>query len=114
MQPDGKINPVIPNINRGIKAEDLKFSPGKPMPYLVGVSPPYGRETFKIFVSADPIDMEEIANTQGASSRGNLGVFERMVQKSFTIGTRGTTTEKVNLADANGSTYNLFFDIVKN
>jgi hypothetical protein len=111
MQPDGLINPVLPNRDNKISAEELLFPAGstKLFKNIITVGPPYGKETFKIFVSTDLINVEDIANTRGASTRGNLKLFEKLVQKSYGSKTRGVN---IGLGDANGSTYNLVFDII--
>ena len=111
LQPDGQINPILPYAKRNLRAEELSFPAGstKIINRLIKITPPYGKETFKIFVSPDLIDVESIANTRGVSSRGNLSVFEKLVQKSYGDHTRGV---EVGTGDANGSAYNLAFDIV--
>jgi metacaspase-1 len=113
IQPDGVINPVVPNLAKKITPQELKFTAGAtlvPIKNRITVGPPYGRETFKIFVSTDMIDMEKIANSRGTASRGNLKLFERLVKKSYGDQSRGVN---IGLGDADGSTYNLVFDIVK-
>jgi metacaspase-1 len=100
MQPNGIINPVLPNQQEGIHSADLKVLAGQEsLVYKVTVSPPFGTEVYKIFVSRTEIDMENIATTKGAASRGGgraLSSLENLVSKSYTL-SRGTHS----LADQN-------------
>ena len=67
-----------------------------------------GKEIFKVFASGDKIDLEDIANNRGEGKRGNLHPLEMLVKKSYSA--RGVEEEQ-NISNANGSSYNLFFDI---
>ena len=112
IQPDGVINPVLPFRNKNIYKEDLKIDRKSERlftDYEITIAPPYGTEIFKVFVSKQEIDMEGIATTHGAETRGNFTVLEKLVKRSFGVATRGTETE--NLGNANGSTYNVLFQI---
>ncbi len=112
LQPDGLINPILPNRKKNIEPGELLFPAGasKLFPNTIKVSPPYGKETFKIFVSTEIIDMENIASTHGSrGTKGNLNALERLVSKSYDTGTRGAEDEQA----MDGSTYNLVFDIVR-
>lgn len=112
MQPDGIINPILPNKKVEIYPRDLKVASGASIigfrDYILDIYPPYGLELFKVFVSFDEINMETIASTRGADARGNLNSFEALVKKSF--GTRGADgTVKA----SEGATFNVPFRIVK-
>ena len=110
MQPDGAINAILPNNSARIFADDLLVPAGSSFAftkYLITLAPPCGKEIFKIFASADRIDLESIASTNGAGKKGNLKPFERLVQQSFNA--RNVTDQKISTAD--GSSYNLYFDI---
>lgn len=112
MQPDGIINPILPNKKVEIYPRDLKVASGASIigfrDYILDIYPPYGLELFKVFVSFDEINMETIATTRGAEARGNLNSFEALVKKSF--GTRGADgTVKA----SEGATFNVPFRIVK-
>ncbi len=110
MQPDGIINAILPNNSARIFADDLLVPAGASFAftkYVITLAPPCGKEIFKIFASTDRIDLESIANSNGAGRRGNLKPFERLVQQSFN--SRSTTDQNIGTAD--GSSYNLYFDI---
>ncbi|MDZ4795552.1 MAG: caspase family protein [Bacteroidota bacterium] len=113
MQPDGVINPVAPNAANSIYSRDLKVDRGVSgfilKDYFLTISPPYGMEVFKVFVSFDEINMEMIATTRGANARGNLNSFEGLVKKSFGA-TRGATG---NVKASEGATFNIPFRIVE-
>ena len=113
LQPDGIINKVLPDKQKNIYPGDLKISGGSSFlfsQYPITVGPPYGTEIFKIFVSTQKIDMEDIATTRGAGTRGNLSVLEALVQRSYGAGTRGVETN--NIGNADGSCFNLLFEII--
>jgi len=116
LQPDGVINPLLPNQAKRITPEELLFPAGtsKLFNSVITISPPYGKETFKIFVSTDLINMEDIATTRGVSSRGgNLKILEKLVQKSYDRPLQRGAGVELDNNDANGSTFNLYFDIVR-
>ncbi|MEO6254373.1 MAG: DUF4384 domain-containing protein, partial [Ferruginibacter sp.] len=114
MQPDGVINPVLPNKDNLIYPRDLKVVGGASivnfMNFILDVSRPFGLETFKVFVSFDEINMEAIATSKGATSRGNLDSFESLVKSSF--GTSRGVGGSVKASE--GSTFNIPFRIVEN
>lgn len=112
MQPDGIINPILPNKKVEIYPRDLKVASGASIvgfrDYILDIYPPYGLELFKVFVSFDEINMETIATTRGADARGNLNSFEALVKKSF--GTRGADGT---VKTSEGATFNVPFRIVQ-
>jgi hypothetical protein len=114
MQPDGTINSVFPNTMteaNKIYPSDLIIKTGATRvfsDYVIVMSPPYGMELFKIFVSAKQINLEGLA-TAKAIHRGNLGVLEGLVKTSSTISTRGAGV--VAPKETDGTVYNLFFRI---
>lgn len=101
LQPDGIINPILPRkIPTGnetpLLPNSLRFIPGEssfvfdPKDFKITIFKPFGTEVFKIFVSEKEIDVEDIANTQGASKRGNLSVLESLLRESYKgVHTRG-------------------------
>lgn len=114
LQPNGIINPIFPDKKKLISSTDLKIGAGDSClfsQYPIKLSPPYGMEIFKIFVSNELIDMEVIANSNGAESRGNFNALTRLVKYSYTITSRGGVVE--NLDNSDGSTFNLLFRIKK-
>lgn len=113
MQPDGKINAIFPNKGRNITAGSLIVAPGSDHTFSdfpVTIGPPFGLETFKIFISRTEIDMESIAEMSGASSRSGLGPLQDLLNSSYGISTRGENTPS---PKASGSAFNLLFRIVK-
>ncbi|MEJ7589635.1 MAG: caspase family protein, partial [Ferruginibacter sp.] len=113
MQPDGIINAVLPQKREGITADDLKvegLSSHLFDKYVISLTPPEGQEIFKIFASKDRIDLEDIATTRGASTRGNLSFLETLVKKSYDVATRGAGDVE-NVSNANGKIFNLLFRI---
>lgn len=112
IQPDGVINKVFPDKGKNIYPADLRIAPRSAFlfsRYPVTVGPPFGTEIFKIFVSNQKIDLEEIANTKGSGTRGNLTVLENLVKTSYHAGTRGV--EGAGTGNADGSCFNMSFQI---
>lgn len=128
IQPDGKINPVIPNkkltdINNNpapIRWEDCAVNQGDSLfnkNLAITIAPPYGEEVFKVFLSADPLDLEDILTTNddtNSRSRGVLNNLAKIFNESAVNnnGTRGAGG-KINTAQ-NGTIFGLNFTIVPN
>ena len=115
IQPDGIINPIIPNKARSIKAGDCMVEAGKTLFFNendITIYPPYGKETFKVFLSAEKLDLEEILTTkQSIGSRSVLSDMEKVFKDSEVneVGARGGAG-KVNTQS--GTIFNLNFTIV--
>ncbi len=115
LQPDGIVNAVLPNTKmedptKNIAPADLKVKAGETRifeDYIIGIGSPYGTEIFKVFVTAKEINLEGLA-TPGVKARGNLSLFEDLVQSSKTIATRGAT---VTTRETDGTVFNLVFRI---
>ena len=127
MQPNGEINPVMPNKN-------LKNKDGDPDPltaencqvnknetlllkrYSIEVAPPYGEETFKVFLSSSAIDLEDILTSkdegEAMGKRGVLKGLEKIFVNSGSdaVGKRGMPL-KVN-TDQNGTVFSFNFQIL--
>jgi hypothetical protein len=128
VQPDGKINPVLPNKNlkdkdgypAPIRAEDCTVNKGDSLllkNLTIKIWPPYGEETLKVFLSGEKLDLEDILtdDANDSQSRGAGGVLNNMAKifknsKVNNNGTRGTET-KVNTAQ-NGTIFSVGFTIV--
>jgi hypothetical protein len=113
MQPDGIINPVLPNtkISPPMVPSELKVEAGKDRifsNYRLYFFPPYGTELYKIFASTSEINMEQLATTRGQETRGNFSGLEKLVKKSY--GMRGSAGS-IETGNADGSTYDLLFRI---
>ena len=128
IQPDGIINAVIPNKNlrdgnnvlSPVKWEDClikKYDTLFLRNLAIGISKPYGEETFKVFLSASPIDLEDILTskdeTEAKTKRGILNGLEKIFVDSNINekGQRGIDATKVN-ADENGTVFSLNFQIL--
>ena len=114
LQPDGKINSILPNrsIRNPIYPDDLKIEPESERifsNYILTVTPPTGTEVFKVFVSTQVLDLEEIAQSRGGTTRGSLSMFESLVKKSYGLQTRGMEID--NAGVGNGAAFNLVFQI---
>jgi len=131
IQPDGIIQPIIPNKklkdlnknNAPIKWSDCLVAPGDTLKvtskqgFAIRISPPYGEETFKIFISKNPLDLEEILTTNGTSDINSRGAGNQLnnLVKIFKdsevneLGSRGGPT--INM-DKDGTIKNLNFRIV--
>jgi hypothetical protein len=127
IQPDGKINPIIPNkqlrdINNNpapIRWDQCVVNKGDSLFFKdlsITIGPPLGEEIFKVFLSADPLDLEEILtsnNETNSLSRGVLNNLAKIFKESQvnTAGTRGGDG-KINTAQ-NGTIFGLNFAIVE-
>jgi hypothetical protein len=111
LQPDGLINPVFPNKAFPIEKTELRIEAGQErvFPWLMSVGPPFGMETYKIFVSRQEIDMESIALSNGARPRSNFTALQELVNESFAAASRGSRIEKSTAPD--GSVYSIVFKI---
>ncbi|MFN8290984.1 MAG: caspase family protein [Chitinophagaceae bacterium] len=126
VQPDGKINPVIPNkgltdMNNNpapIRWEDCLVNRGDSVLFKnlsIRIAPPYGEEVFKVFLSSDPLDLEDIlTDDNDAASRSAKGVLNNLAKifkdsKADANGTRGDG--KINTAQ-NGTIFGVNFTIV--
>lgn len=129
IQPDGKINPIIPNKNlkdinenpAPIRSEDCTVNRGDSLFFKnlsIRIAPPYGDEIFKVFLSSDPLDLEDIlTENNDAASRNSRGVLNNLAKifKDSQVtpsGTRGGEG-KINTAQ-NGTIFGLNFAIVPN
>ena len=128
VQPDGKINPVLPNKNlkdkdgypAPVRAEDCTVNKGDSLllkNLTIKIWPPYGEETLKVFLSGEKLDLEDILtdDANDGQSRGISGVLNNMAKifknsKVNNNGTRGIETT-VNTAQ-NGTIFSVGFTIV--
>lgn len=132
IQPDGIINPILPNRNlkdrnkrpAPITAPDCRVNRGDTLNILntmnITISPPYGNEVFKVFLSSDMLDLEEILVTpreekrSGTAGRGSFTKMESLFRHAETDGSgkRGGGDIAVD-ADQTGTTFSLPFNIVR-
>ncbi|MBC7874381.1 MAG: DUF4384 domain-containing protein, partial [Ferruginibacter sp.] len=128
IQPDGKINPMLPNKKltdknnypAPIRAEDCavnKYDSILLKSLTISILPPFGEETLKVFLSSEKLDLEDILtdDANDSQSRGAGGVLNNMAQifKSSKVNNKGTrgTDPKVNTAQ-NGTIFSVGFAIV--
>lgn len=109
LQPDGVVNPLLPNRSLNVSPDELKFAPGTSqiIKYPITISPPYGREMLKVFVTRKAINLEDVAVTKGATSRGIMEGLEKVFQQSYTM-SRGVSLS----VDQDGTVFNIPFNIV--
>lgn len=114
MQPDGWINPILPNREQNVYARDLQIPAGSVRlfsDYVIGIGPPYGMEVYKVFISKKVIDLENLVVFRDKSAfRGNFSVLENLAQTSMEA-TRGSNIS-VKTGNANGSVMDVVFEIV--
>ncbi len=97
MQPNGIINPILPNKKKKLPANELKFAAGQSYiypidKYFLKISKPFGTEVFKVFVSEQEIDLEQIATTGLAAARGGmLTALEKLIAKSYNLSKKAIT-----------------------
>lgn len=128
MQPDGLINPILPN-------KSVKDKNGNPYPVkwedcmvpvsdtvffrnlAIGITKPYGEETFKVFLSSSALDLEDILTTKNeqaaVTKRGVLNGLEKIFVNSNVneAGKRGVGVTVVN-TEQNGTIFSLNFRIL--
>lgn len=109
MQPDGFINPIMPN-------RKLKDQKGLPRPLtpdqcvvnagdstlnrdmMITIAPPFGEEIFKVFLSTAQLDLEELLagnSDENSKSRGVLNNLAKSFKNSNNVTTRGAGTSSV-------------------
>ncbi|MEP6747424.1 MAG: caspase family protein [Bacteroidota bacterium] len=126
IQPDGIINPVLPNKNlkdkngnpSPITWEDCQVKKYDTLNFAISISKPFGDETFKVFLSAAPLDLEAILTTRDETyippgKRGILNGLEKIFINSNIneAGARGVVGSKVN-TDQNGTVFSINFQIL--
>ncbi len=115
IQPDGQVNPIVPNPRRNENAADFKIAAGQTYEVkgkYITFSPPYGTETFKVFASYSPLNFAPIFMTKGSGdTRGVENDLEKLFADSYKM-TRGADVGMLR-ADADACTFSYTFKIVK-
>jgi hypothetical protein len=108
--PNGKIQPYLPYRDLSIYPEDLQIAAhtSRLFENPIEVTEPYGTEVFKVFVSRDKIDMEQIATSKGSGSRGNLNSLESLFKDTYSK-SRG----EPKAVKSDGMTLSVPFNVVK-
>lgn len=85
----------------------------------ISFGPPYGKETFKIFVTTEPVDLRDVVGTNRGNSatRGAMQKLKRLYDDTndmlkLGVGTRGGGTQAIP-DDANIATQNIEFEILE-
>lgn len=129
IQPDGVVNPILPNRklkdvfgrHAPVTAEDCKVEKGDTLKILDGMSitiaPPYGNEIFKIFLSAQRIDLEELLTASSvllrSGSRGALSRIEEIFADAENGYSRARGGEDTATTEQIGTIFSVPFFIVK-
>lgn len=129
IQPDGKINPVLPNKHltdkrnypAPIRAEDCKVQAGDSLllkTLTITIAKPYGEEMMKVFLSEYKLDLEDILtdDANDIGSRGPGGVLNNMAAvfkraKARELGSRGEDDNRINTAQ-DGTIFSVPFMIL--
>lgn len=102
IQPDGLINPIVPNAICKLGPDDYLIDTGKVFvtPFTVKMAPPYGKELYKVFASDQPIDMSLTVTTRGDKKHSNEQSIEKLFRKTYDpvsmAGKRGTEVNDIN------------------
>lgn len=116
LQPDGWMNPVMPNREAGVYASDLAIAPGQTRifgDYVIEIGPPFGTNIYKLFISKKQIDLENLVAMRGqGQSRAGFGVLENAFQTGLDAGTARGSNLTVKTANAEGCVQDLIFEIV--
>jgi hypothetical protein len=125
IMPNGKVEVLLPCQNgpncQFDQPSNYRVNPGesKLAGRTIGFSPPYGKETFKVFVTTEPVDLRDVVgNSRGTSvTRGSMQLLKRLYDDTndmgkLGVGTRGSSSQGIP-DDANIATQNIEFEIVK-
>jgi hypothetical protein len=111
LEPGGCINVILPSNPPApmepITSEDLVLKPGEKriFDYRIKLNPPVGDEVFKFFVSNKPLNLQNIIQTRGESTRSFTSDMEQVFKNSYRSNSRG------NLGTQDGSVMNVPFII---
>jgi hypothetical protein len=121
IMPNGDVGVIFPDPNNpNDLPENYRVAPGETkLAYqYIRFAPPYGKETFKIFATTEPVDLRQVVGHQRGSSttRGSMKLLERFYDDTnnmtrLGIGTRGGSTGTFP-DDANIATQNYEFLIL--
>jgi hypothetical protein len=121
IQPDGIINPILPNKNlidkNGNPApviwQDCQANKYDTLNFAISISKPFGEETFKVFLSAAPLDLESILTVRGEINvpPGKRGILNGLEKIFIDSNSNNPGVRKVN-TDQNGTVFSLNFQIL--
>ncbi len=115
IQPDNKINLIVPNKLNGRLAVDYQIKPGETKELgdddIIEFSPPYGNEVYKIIATETELDLSTIITTRGEKP-GDSNPFSVLFSEAYKeTGTRGT--KMPNIPQGSANVYSLTFKIVE-
>lgn len=97
IQPDGKINPIIPAAQElTLKHAEqylIEAESEKVLPITLEFAPPFGKEVFKLFASVEPFNLTPYFVHGGIQTRGAGAPLEKIFIKS-NLNTRGASASK--------------------
>ena len=115
IQPDHKINMLIPAIHLGYSASDYYLKPGESFTteFNIRIVEPMGNEVLKLISSTQPIDLPSIIESRGMSTQAQNVAHPFAELMALTYQTRGNSKKRVLQSvvdDLSVATY--FFSIV--
>ncbi|MFT7592424.1 MAG: hypothetical protein ACI9UJ_002361 [bacterium] len=115
IQPDGRINGILPAEDRKLKQSPADFKIAVGQSYIAPGSfvrfyPPYGMEIFKLFASKEPIDFTPIL-TNKAAYRNYKSQLEMLFDDGYTNSARGDLNKPLRSNDMESSTSVVGFEI---
>lgn len=115
IQPDGKINGILPGEDPALKQnpEDFLIKAGQSKVFdetIVYFGAPYGMEVFKLFASKEAIDFTPIL-TKKPRTRSYISPLETLFEDGLNESTRGGTTKKIQSTGMEASTSYISFEI---
>jgi metacaspase-1 len=117
IQPDGKINAVLPSLDpKNYQPSDyflLKAGSERIIKdFEITLSPPFGKEVYKVFGTKAFIDLSFVINSTGTKKRGNEQAIETLFKNSYTSDSYTTRGDQPRITAASGvNTFNYTFII---
>ncbi len=114
IQPDDRITVVVPY--RNAEAKDFVLGPGETRlirgfpRFPLEVTPPYGKEVYKVIATEQPIDLRQLLAEKDTRSRGFLLPFERLLRNASSA--RGTSDQEETSAPDAAHVETFFFEII--
>lgn len=106
IQPDNKMQVIIPNKEQGRKPDEYVLEPGEEKiltnSEMLVFSEPYGLEMFKVIVSKTPLDLSSVLISRGTPGSSDPHPFEKLFADTYQEGeseTRGAATPSVPMGE---------------
>ncbi|MCB9262303.1 MAG: caspase family protein [Flavobacteriales bacterium] len=118
IQPDGKINGIIPSDDPELhqNPEEFFVKAGDTMiikDLIIYFGAPYGMEVFKLFASKGPIDFTPVI-TKKPRTRSKVSNLETLFDDVYNVSSRGATSRKIESTGMEATTHSITFVIKKN